>query len=201
MGLIIGVTGGVACGKSTVSAILSDRFSMEAVDSDQLAKRLMEEDQNIRKSIETEISPLAYGRDGRPDRSWLREAIFSDPCIRDRLNAIVHPVVRECWMSRVRECRLKNGGILVEIPLLYEVSAAAYFDEVVVVGASPITQVQRLVKERGISELLAWKMLASQQNLSDKIDRGSRVLWNDTDLNTLKRQADYLAALLLKTPV
>ncbi|MFY8215389.1 MAG: dephospho-CoA kinase [Chthoniobacterales bacterium] len=199
MELIIGITGGVACGKSTAASMLADRLSVPHVDTDRMAKRLMAEDPAIRVAIESEISPRAYGLDGKLDRDWLRNATFSDPRVRDRLNGIVHPIVRQRWTAQVSACRISKGSCLVEIPLLYEVNAAAIFDEVVVVGASPEVQVDRLTKLRGLSDTIARKILASQMNLSDKVKRASRVLWNDSDLATLKRQADYLSAILLKT--
>jgi len=198
---IIGITGGVACGKSTAASILADQLSVEHVDTDRTAKQLLEEDPAIRVAVKAKISPRAYRADGKLDREWLRNAAFSDPSVRERLNAIVHPSVRTEWTAKVNQCRMGKVGLLVEIPLLYEVNAAEFFDEVVVVGASPATQIDRLTKVRGLSELIARKILASQMNLSDKVKRASRVLWNDSDLATFKRQADYLSAILLKTSV
>lgn len=198
---ILGITGGVACGKSTAASMLADQLSVEHVDTDRMAKQLLENDPEIRAAVEVKISPRAYGPDGNLDRGWLRNATFSDPSVRERLNAIVHPSVRAEWTAKVNQCRMRKIGLLVEIPLLYEVNAQELFDEVVVVGASPATQIDRLTKLRGLSEAIARKILASQMNLSDKVERASRVLWNDSDLATFTRQADYLSAILLKTSV
>jgi dephospho-CoA kinase len=198
---ILGITGGVACGKSTAASMLADQLSVEHVDTDRMAKNLLEKDPAIRVAVEAKISPRAYGADGNLDREWLRDAAFSDPSVRERLNAIVHPSVRDEWTAKVNQCRARKIGLLVEIPLLYEVNAAELFDEVVVVGASPAKQIDRLTKLRGLSEPIARKILASQMNLSDKVERASRVLWNDSGLATFKRQADYLSAILLKSSV
>lgn len=193
---VIGITGGVACGKSTVSAHIADRLTVEHLDTDQLAKQFMNEDAETRASIISQISPLAYAKDGTLNRKWLRNAIFSDQTIRSTLNAIVHPKVRTYWLSKINDSRKSKTGLIVEIPLLYEVHAAEPFDLVVVVGASSAKQVERLTTKRGLSESLARKMLATQLDLSDKIALADRVIWNDSGLEPLKNQADYLSAQL-----
>ncbi len=200
MSLIVGITGGVACGKSLFSAIISKRLCVDRVDTDTLAKRLMKDDSEIREAIRSRVSPEAYFSDGGLNTEWIRENIFTNPDFKKHLEAIVHPAVRREWKRLVATARGSGAGIIVEIPLLYEVHAESEFDLVVVVAASNSTQISRLQKSRNLSPMIARNILASQMDISDKVLRADRVIWNDSGLDLLERQAELLSASFLNTP-
>jgi len=197
---IVGITGGVACGKSSFAALISKSLGADVVDTDALAKRLMSDDPEIRHAIQVNLSPLAYLHDGGLNTKWIREMVFTDSNLKKRLEAIVHPAVREEWMRLVAIARSTGAGLIVEIPLLYEVHADPEFDVVVVVAASSSSQISRLVSSRNLSPTIARNILASQMDISDKVKRADRVVWNDSDLDLLQRQAELLSASFLNTP-
>jgi len=196
---IVGITGGVACGKSAFAALMSKSVGADVVDTDALARRLMSDDPEIRHAIRVNVSPRAYLPDGGLDTGWIRDTVFTEPDLKKRLEAIVHPAVREEWMRLVATARSTGARLIVEIPLLYEVHAEPAFDLVVVVAASGSTQISRLVGNRNLSPMIARNILASQMDISDKVKRADRVVWNDSDLDLLQRQAELLSASFLNT--
>jgi dephospho-CoA kinase len=197
---IVGITGGVACGKSSFATLISKSLGADVVDTDALAKRLMSDDPEIRHAIRVNVSPRAYLAEGGLDTKWIRDTVFTEPDLKRRLEAIVHPAVREGWMRLVATARSTGAGLIVEIPLLYEVHAEPEFDVVVVVAASSSSQISRLVIGRNLSPTIARNILASQMDISDKVKRADRVVWNDSGLDLLKRQAELLSASFLNTP-
>jgi len=197
---VVGITGGVACGKSAVAAMMSKSLGVEVLDTDTLARRLMSDDPEIRHAIQVELSPRAFFPDGRLNTEWIRNTVFTNAESKKRLEAVVHPAVRQEWMRLVAIARSSGAGLLVELPLLYEVHAETEFDLVVVVAASNSTQISRLETSRNLSPTIARNILASQMDISDKVRLADRVIWNDSGLGLLKHQAELLSASFLNTP-
>lgn len=188
----IGLTGGIAAGKSSVrQAILSAR-DIEAFDADAFVHRLLESDTGVANAIRREFGNSCLRPDGRPDRKTLRELVFRDAFARRKLEDILHPLVRAEWSARLQECREKNIHLLADIPLLYETGAEGFFDAVVVVACARSTQMDRL-RARGIDEDTAQGMLASQLPLGQKVDRAAFVIWNDGSMAALGRQIELVA--------
>ncbi len=190
---ILGLTGGIATGKSTFAAIFSKRLKAKFYDSDAAVHRLLNDDLSVRRLVGENVHPQAYRSDGTPDRKLLRSLIFSDPDRKRALEEILHPKVRQEWQCLVDECRQAGLPCLVDIPLLYEVGAQESFDAVVVVACSDTIQQQRLCSRPGVSEDIAKKMIASQSALEDKIKKSDHVVWNDGSLEALETQSDLLA--------
>ena len=190
--MIIGLTGGIAAGKSTVRQSLARRATMRVFDADAAVRRLLDHDPVILSGIRECFGKNFIAPDGKPDRARLREAIYADTEARSGLEGLLHPPVRKEWMTLREECLASEVHLLADIPLLYETRAQHYFDVVVVVGSSPGTQLARL-ESRGIDRAMGEAMLASQWPIGQKVERADFVIWNDGSMAALGRQTELLA--------
>lgn len=192
----IGITGGVATGKSTFRRLLLERIDADFFDADACARELLDSNDAIREQILEDISPDAYSASGHPNRPLIREIIYSDIDKKKTLEGILHPRIRDRWTARARDSAEHHRMFVVDIPLLFETRAESLFDHVIVVAASEQTQIDRMVTQRKLAEDLARKILASQWNLRVKMRGAAHVVWNDTGLDLLESQAALLAAYL-----
>lgn len=190
--MAIGLTGGIATGKSTVLRIFAERPTLETFDADACVHRLLESSPEIAEEIGRIFGPEFLGADGKPDRSALRHLVFGDAGARRRLENLLHPLVRAEWQTHQESCALLGRDFLPDIPLLYETGAEEFFDRAVVVACSPELQRDRL-RSRGIDPDTAQAMLASQLPIGQKMDRASFVIWNDGSLASLGRQTELVA--------
>ncbi len=192
----IAITGGIGSGKSTFTKILASSLGAETFDADLCSRRLLAEDPDVAAEVRAAFGAEVFGVDGRPERGALRALVFGeDPAPRRTLEAILHPRVRTAWRGWMGEQLQKSPGaaLLVEIPLLYETGAEAFFDHAIVVGCSLATQLSRLSGQRGLPEPIACRIIASQWALSDKIRRCDHLVWNDGPESCLRAQADRCA--------
>jgi dephospho-CoA kinase len=175
----IGITGGVATGKSTVArqllAALGNSVPADLFDADFEARRLTETDFVVQKKIKSAFGAQVFDSEGNLARNRLRELVFHDAAARKTLESILHPQIREAWIGRTRGERL----LLAEIPLLYETGAEPYFDRIIVTACSRASQIHRLVHGRNLSESIALQMIQVQMPLEDKIKRADYVVWTD----------------------
>lgn len=189
--MLLGLTGGVATGKSTFTRLLARAHPFTIFDADACVHGLLSTDGDIIRAVSRTFSLPEHEPSIPIDRALLRQRVFSDPSARRRLEAILHPVVRERWMALRAECLDLGQDFLADIPLLFETGAASHFETVVVVAASPETQRIRLAA-RGREPALAEAMLASQGPIGQKIGEADHVIWNDGSLAGLERQASLL---------
>lgn len=181
--MIIGLTGGIASGKSTVSNFFKE-LGVEIVDADIVAREISE-----RKVIIDEICNI-FGRDildenGKIVRGKLRERVFQDRELVQKLNSIIHPQVIEYFKER-RERNRRDELLIFDIPLLYEAKMDALCDKVIVVGVDRKKQIERVIQRDGSSEEVARNIIANQMSLDDKIKRADIVIMNDGTLEELK---------------
>jgi len=193
---VIGITGGIASGKSTFRGILAGILSAQTADADLIARDFLENDPGVKARIQEKISPRAYRTDGAPDRAEIRRAIYSDPAAKERIEAILHPLVRKAWTSAADLARKENRHLLVDIPLLFETNATPHFDFIITVACSPDVQDARL-KARGMEPDLARSIIRSQMPQDEKISRSTQVVWNDGNMESLRAQAEQFAAMVL----
>ncbi|MBU3842912.1 dephospho-CoA kinase [uncultured Fusobacterium sp.] len=181
--MIIGLTGGIASGKSTVSNFFKE-LGVEIVDADIVAREISE-----RKVTIDEICNI-FGRDildenGKIVRGKLRERVFQDRELVQKLNSIIHPQVIEYFKER-RERNRRDELLIFDIPLLYEAKMDALCDKVIVVGVDRKKQIERVIQRDGSSEEVARNIIANQMSLDDKIKRADIVIMNDGTLEELK---------------
>jgi dephospho-CoA kinase len=175
----IGITGGVATGKSTVARHLFEAVRrivpVELFNSDLEARRLTDSDLVVQEEIRAAFGVQVFDTEGNLARGRLRDLVFHDGSARKVLESILHPRIREAWMSRAGG----DGLLLAEIPLLYETGVETYFSRVIVTACSRASQVERIVIERRLSKELAEQIIQAQMDLDEKIRRASWVVWSD----------------------
>ena len=190
----LGITGGIATGKSTFSEALCRYLPAERFDADQCSRDLLAHDASIREAVRHVFGSRAFDSTGQPDRAWLREAVFADPSLRRELEHILHPAIRTIWSARAAGAA--DQWFCVDIPLLYETEAQSHFAAVIVVACAPATQRARLLQNRQLSATIADQILAAQLDQTTKITKADHLIWNDSTNSCLDRQARLLAGAL-----
>jgi dephospho-CoA kinase len=190
--ITVGLTGGIGSGKSEVSRLLAARGAV-VIDADLLAREVVEPGTPGLERIAAEFGPEVLRPDGSLDRPALGTRVFSDPEALARLNAIVHPLVGERTGQLLEQARESGAEVVVhDVPLLVENGLAEMYDAVVVVAATPQTQLDRLVRLRGMSEREAQQRIDAQAPLEAKLAAATHVLHNDGPLAELAPQVDQL---------
>ncbi len=193
---VLGLTGGIATGKSTFTQALLKEKPMGFFDSDRCVHELLAGNETVRDSVVSAFGPGALNEAGWPDRGKLREIVFTDADRRKTLEGILHPAVRSRWTAEAAEARRANAWLLLDIPLLYETGVAGEFDRVIVVACSRNAQLQRLTEGRELAPELAARMIAAQLELDAKIQQSDHLIWNDSTVPNLTGQARHLARWL-----
>jgi dephospho-CoA kinase len=196
--LLVGLTGNIASGKSTVSQMLSERGAT-IIDADVLARRAVELGTPGYQRIVERWGDAVLAPDGHLDRAALRGIVFSDPEELEHLNAIVHPEVEHMRDRLVREALERGDRIVVcDIPLLFERHLCENFDRIILVDAPRPLRLERLVKDRGLREPEAMGMITAQMPAELKRARGDIVIDNDGTLTKLEQDVAAAWATLLQ---
>jgi dephospho-CoA kinase len=195
--LLVGLTGNIGSGKSTVAQLLSERGAT-IIDADVLARRAVEHGTAAYRSIAERWGTSILGADGLIDRSALRRIVFGDHHELEQLNAIVHPEVERMRVALVEQARQRGDRIVVcDIPLLFERNMTARFERIILVDAPRPTRLERLVRERGLRETEAMDMIVAQMPAELKRARADFVIDNDGTLTQLDlRVAEVWASLV-----
>lgn len=175
--LRVGLTGGIGSGKSEVSRRLA-ALGAVVIDADVVAREVVSPGTPGLAAVVAEFGRDVLRPDGSLDRDRLGAIVFTDPAARARLNAIVHPLVGVATAQRFAEAPA-DAIVVHDVPLLVEVGLAAAYDAVIVVAASPDTQLARLVDIRGMTPEDARDRIAAQAPLADKIAVADYVIAND----------------------
>lgn len=193
------VTGGVACGKSSVSRLLIKRCPLKILgfSADEQVGRLLE-DPPIQLKLREAFGDAAMGAAG-VDRRWMASHVLPVPALRESLQAVLHPPVLAA-LEVAREEAHKRGGnlFLAEVPLHYEIGATVSADLVIVVASSRSVQVRRMMETRGLDEQAVHKFLDAQWPIEAKVERADAVIWNDGSPASLEAQVLTLASPLLQ---
>jgi dephospho-CoA kinase len=204
-GLIVGVTGGIACGKSTVTQLLADKGAIP-IDADEIGHRLLKRGSPVIGALVNAFGVDVLDEAGNVSRSRLGAIVFSDKTARDRLNAILHPLIER--QSRTEARRLANEDpnriVLIDAALLIEIGAQRSVDVVVVVTTSPEIQLQRLINRshaqgRPLTKAEAQARIDAQMPLSEKVKYADFVIENNGTIEELREQVDWLWRELLKS--
>jgi dephospho-CoA kinase len=197
--LRIGLTGGIASGKSTVSATLRELGAV-VIDADQLAREVVAKGTPGLAAVVGEFGPGLLTPDGDLDRAAMGDLVFSDQSARKRLEAIVHPLVFERIVDL--ETHAPEGSVIVhDIPLLAESGRAAApdrggFDAVIVVDAPQDVQVARMVRDRGWTEAEALSRIAAQATAEDRRAIATYLVDNTGSLEDLRAEVEKIYAAL-----
>ncbi len=189
---LVGLTGGIATGKSTFAAALR-ALGVQVIDADDLSRRAVARGSTALAEIERAFGPGVVGPDGELDRKGMAARVFADPAARARLEGIVHPAVREAMRAEAERLAAAGHDLVVyDVPLLFEVGLDRKVDCVVVVHASPDVQVRRLAVRDGLSDDQARARLAAQMPIDEKAARADVVIENHGDVESLRAKAARL---------
>jgi len=192
----IGITGGIATGKSAFCAALRGLLpTAEFFDADQAAHELTDRDPEVQALIAEAFGSEIYSGDGRLNRALLRTIVFTDPEKKLALEQILHPRIRRQWALEAESRRDSTELFFADIPLLYETGGETLCDHVVVVACSPRIQRQRLMKRSALGKSAAEQMIAAQMPLTEKITRADHVVWNNHGPEVLAEQARLLVCI------
>lgn len=194
--LRLGLTGGIASGKSAVAAMLRE-LGFAVLDADALGHKLIEPGQAAYAEVIQEFGPSITDSSGRIDRSKLGAVVFADRAKLDRLNAIVHPRVAEVILSQFEVWRRAGvrDAVFVEAALLVEAGIHKKLDGLVVVWCTPEQQLERLVA-RGLSEAEARRRISAQLPVEEKLRLATEKIDCSGSLEETRRQIEALAAKL-----
>ena len=175
--LTVGLTGGIGAGKSAVSRLLAS-YGAVIVDSDRIAREVVEPGTPGLAAVVAEFGDGVLAADGSLDRAKLGGIVFTDADRLRALNAIVHPLVRD-RSAALQEAAGPDAVVVNDVPLLAENDLAGLYDVVVVVDAAPATQLDRLVRLRGMAEDEARARMAAQATREQRLAIADIVVDND----------------------
>jgi dephospho-CoA kinase len=187
--LRLGLTGNVGAGKSTVVSLLAS-WGATVIDSDVLAREVVEIGQPALARIREVWGDEVLQPSGRLDRAAMRRIVFSDPDARQRLESILHPVIRDRARELALEAEARGERIVVGVvPLLYEAGLEGEYDAILLIDAPVELRIERLVSKRGLSPEEARAVAAAQMPAEEKRARADFIIDNDSDITTLERRA------------
>jgi dephospho-CoA kinase len=186
--MVIGLTGGFGCGKSTTAKLFVDR-GYGHVDSDLIVRERVLTAGEVTAAIKKHFGDGVFDPDGRVNRPALAEIVFSNDLERAWLEDLTHPIFFEIARATMRD--RQGDRWVVEVPLLFEKSLENWFDFTVCVACDPTLQIARL-EQRGLDRALAGKRISKQLPLARKIELSDFVLWNDGSTAFLKAQVDRI---------
>ncbi len=191
--LILGITGGIASGKSTVSKMLEE-LGAPSVDFDILARRVVEPGRPAWADIVDYFGRQVLGEDGKIDRKKLSKIVFHDLEKRKRLESFTHPRIHEEFLKEVEKITSKDPNAIIQavIPLLIEANLQYLFHKVVVVYIPPQEQIRRLMKRDGISRVEAENILKAQIPIDEKLGYADYVIYNDGPIEKTREQVEKL---------
>ena len=198
---LVGITGGIATGKSTVSSILMEK-GYRLIDADKIAREVVEINKPAYLKIVDSFGKDILLGDKTIDRKALASIIFNDSEARERLNRITHPYIFESIKLSINRICREESIIFLDIPLLFEQfdlwqTYDIKFDEILLVYIDEDIQIERLVKRDLISKEGALKKIRSQISIDEKKSRSSKTIDNSGDIESLKIQIDKLLLELI----
>jgi dephospho-CoA kinase len=187
--VILGVTGGIASGKTTVARMLEE-LGAPAIDFDRLAREIVEPGEPALKEIANCFGEEVLGSDGRLDRGRLRSLVFQDEKKRKELEGITHPRIVAAFHEQVRKMAEKGPPPIVQavIPLLFEANLEHLVHRVLLVYIPREMQIERVMSRDGVSREAAEKVLQAQWPIDEKVPLSDFVIRNDGSLEETRRQ-------------
>jgi len=188
--LLIGLTGNIASGKSTVAQMLADRGAT-IIDADELARDAVAVGSDGHRKIVERWGDDILKADGGLDRVALRQIVFQEPTELEALNSIVHPEVSRLRDDLINEARERGDETVVcDIPLLFERNLVGDFDRIVLVDAPRPLRLERLTRERALGHTEAMNMIAAQMPAELKRARADYIIENEDGLEALEKRVD-----------
>lgn len=183
--LRIGLTGGIASGKSTVAELFAD-LGVAVIDTDVIAREVVQPGQPALIEIRRFFGDSVFKDDGTLDRSALRRLIFSDDAARAQLEAILHPLIQEETIQRVNAA--SGSYIVIVVPLLADSPLREHIDRVLVVDCDEATQIERLLTRDAETEDQARRILAAQASREQRLQIADDVIHNNSTIEAISTQ-------------
>jgi dephospho-CoA kinase len=196
--ILVGLTGGIGAGKSTVSAMLAERGAV-IVDADQIARDLQSPGSPVLDAMAERFGAHIIGDDGVLDRGAVAAIVFNDKAALDDLNGIVHPAMQDEITRQIDEQRDTDRVVVLDFPLLGE-NPRKGLAATIVVDIPVDVAVERLVGQRGMDEADARARVASQISRDERLATATHVVDNGGDLDALTAQVDALWSQLVALP-
>lgn len=193
--MILGLTGGIASGKSTVSNIFK-KYGIYIADADKIAKELGNR-KDVIDEIGEKISKTVIDKNGSVDRAKLKEIVFSDKSKLEILNKIYHPKIREEF-KKIKLNSSKNDIIIFDVPLLFETGMYTLCDKKTLVYVNEDIQIERLIARDGITKELAKKIIDSQMSLDEKKSKSDILIENNDSLEELEKKVEMVYKKILE---
>jgi len=197
-GIIVGITGGIACGKTTVSDLLAEKGALP-INADEIGHQLLKADSPVIGELVDTFGQDILEESGDVSRKKLGAIVFNDKAARERLNAILHPLIIQRSRARARQLVAEDPTriVLLDAPLLIEAGAYDTVDLIVVVSASPETQLRRTLERsiaqgRTLTESEVQARIDAQMPVAEKVKYADVVIENEGTLAELHRQVDKL---------
>jgi len=194
--VIIGVTGGMGSGKSFVAGLLGRLLGVDILNADILCRDLLQMQMPGWQGIQERWGSRFLDLTGNIDRTVLRKVLFAEPEVRRGVEQILHPLVRQEIISRAADKRVSLEGMVVEVPLLFEVGWQNDFDWIVVVYSEHECCVQRIVRRDRVSQAEGRIAISAQISLDEKVLQADSVIENSGPLAPTILQVYHLAHLL-----
>lgn len=194
--LVVGLTGGIAAGKSTATAFFQER-GVPVIDADEVARDVVAAGTPGLAAVAAAFGAQILQANGTLDRRRLREVVFADPAERRRLEAILHPLIQTEIRARLQQVR--GPYCILAVPLLIESAALrALVHRVLVIDVPEEVQLARLMQRDGMSAEQCHAMLAAQASRAHRLEAADDVVDNATDVTALQRQLDSVHARYLE---
>ncbi|NLC53871.1 MAG: dephospho-CoA kinase [Firmicutes bacterium] len=194
-GFVIGLTGGLGTGKTTVARILQE-LGLTVINADQIGHQLLLPGTEVYEQVKQAFGPEIMDAVGRIDRQALGRIVFDDPEKRQRLNDLTHPAIIALIKAKVQALKQAGKDVVVEVPLLFEAGLEAKaetgFDEIWVVAASPAVQLARVQARDGLGTEEARRRIGAQMPLRAKIARADVVIYNDGTELELREEVEQI---------
>jgi dephospho-CoA kinase len=195
--LTLGLTGGIGMGKSTCAKLLAQR-SIPVVDTDDLARQVVEPGQPALTEISNLFGPDILDSEGRLRRDQLARRVFADSAARRQLEAILHPRIRDLWRAQMEKWRSERQPLaVVVIPLLFETQAERELDLTLCVACSQATARQRLAA-RGWSLEQISQRIHAQLPVEQKMTKANYVIWSEGGMDVHEAQLDWVIRAIRK---
>jgi dephospho-CoA kinase len=190
--MIIGLTGSIASGKSTISAMLKEK-GYPIIDADLVARLVVEPGTSNLQEIERQFGASVINEDGTLNRDALGKLIFNDPAKRKQLNDLMHPAIRS-EMLRQRDELFKSGHktLIMDIPLLFESRLQHFVDKILVVSVTEEMQLERLMNRNSLSKEEATSRIHSQLPVSEKEKGADAVIYNNGTIAQSQQQLERI---------
>ena len=192
--MILGLTGGIGTGKSTVANMLKEK-GIPVVDTDLISREVIEYPEIIEK-IKLEISNEVFDFNNKLDRKKMSEIVFENQEKLKKLNEIMHPEILKKMWDEVEELKKNHKIIVVDVPLLFEINMEKEVDKILLIYASKEIQLKRIMERDGRTREEAVKIISSQMPLYKKREKSDYIIQNNDSLEKLEKNLDKIVQKL-----